>query len=77
MQKIFKERKAEKIWVDKGKKFYNKDVHRLKTLYSTENEEKSSVVERWNRTMKEKNFKYFSANFTRKYIDVLDELVNQ
>jgi len=77
LQKIFKERKAEKIWVDKGKKFYNKDVHRLKTLYSTENEEKSSVVERWNRTMKEKNFKYFSANFTRKYIDVLDELVNQ
>jgi len=32
------------------------------------------VVERWNRTMKEKMFKYFSANSTRKYIDILDEL---
>ncbi|XP_065675829.1 uncharacterized protein LOC136092036 [Hydra vulgaris] len=43
-------------------------------LYSTENKEKSCVVERWNRTMKEKMFEYFSANSTRKYIDVLDEM---
>jgi len=45
-------------------------------LYSTENEEKSHVVERWNRIMKEKMFKYFSANSTRKYLGVLDEIVN-
>ena len=44
-------------------------------IYSTENEEKASVVERWNRTMKEKIFKYFSPNNTREYIDVLDEMV--
>ena len=43
---IFEERKPEKIWVDKGKEFYNKDVKDLITLYSTENSEKSSVVER-------------------------------
>ena len=44
-----------KMWVDKGKEFYNKDVKALGVqLYSTENEEKSCVVERWNRTMKEK-----------------------
>ena len=44
-------------------------------LYSTENEEKSSVVERWNRTMKERMFKYFlSANNTRRYIDIVDRL---
>ena len=70
-------RKPKLVWVDKGKEFYNKDVQKLITLYSTENEEKSSVVERWNRTMKEKMFKYFSANSTRKYIDVLDALVEQ
>ncbi|XP_065641188.1 uncharacterized protein LOC136073512 [Hydra vulgaris] len=46
-------------------------------LYSTENEEKSCVVERWNRTMNKKMFTYFSANSTRKYIDILDEMVNQ
>ena len=52
LQKVFKERKPEKL---KGKEFYSKHVHQLVDLYSTENEEKSSVVERWNRTMKEKN----------------------
>ena len=52
LKTIFKERKPERIWVDKGKEFYNKDVKDLVELYSTENEEKSSVVERWIRTMK-------------------------
>ena len=71
------ERRPVKMWTDKGKEFYNKHVKDLGVqLYSTENEEKSSVVERWNRTMKEKMFKYFSANSTRKYINILDEMVN-
>ena len=77
LKHIFKERLPKKLWVDKGKEFYNKDVKSLVELYSTENEEKSSVVERWNRTMKEKMFKYFTANSTRKYIDILDKLVEQ
>jgi hypothetical protein len=69
-------RKPLKLWVDKGKEFYNKDVKSLGVeLYSTENEEKSCVIERWNRTMKEKMFKYFTANSTRRYVDVLDSMV--
>ena len=43
----------------------------------TANEEKSSVTESWNRTMKEKIFKYFTANNTNKYIDVLDDFVER
>ena len=35
------------------------------------------MIERFNRTIKEKIFKYFSANNTRKYVDVLDLLVKQ
>ena len=54
LKTIFKERKPEQMWVDKGKEFYDKDVKDLIELYSTENEEKSSVVERWIRTIKEK-----------------------
>jgi len=46
-------------------------------LYSTEYEEKSSVAERWNCTMKEKMFKYFTANNTNKYTDVLDDFVER
>ena len=34
------------------------------------------MIERFNRTIKEKMFKYFSANNTRKYVDVLHLLVD-
>ena len=75
LKTIFEERKPEKMWVDKGKEFYNKDVKDLIELYSTENEEKSSVVERWIRTMKEKMWKYFTDNNTYTYMDILPDLV--
>ena len=75
--RILKERRPSKTWVDRGREFYNKDVRKLVVLYSTENEEKSCVIERFNRTIKKKMFKYFSANNARKYIDVLDLLVDQ
>ena len=75
--RILKERRPSKMWVDSGREFYNKDVEKLVELYSTENEEKSCVIERFNRTVMEKMLKYFSANNTRKYVDVLDLLVDQ
>ena len=80
---IFKEgRKPQYLWADKGKEFYNKhlkellDKHNV-TLYSTENEEKSSEVEKWNRTMKNKMWKMFTANNNTIYFDKLDNLVNE
>lgn len=77
---LFKERKPMYIWSDKGSEFYNRQVKELLKdnnikLYSTENEEKSSVVERWIGTMKQHMFKYFTANETTKYYDILDDLV--
>ena len=77
LKTIFKERKPEKMWVDKGKEFYNKDVKDLIEFYSTQNEEKSSVVERWIRTMKEKMWKYFTANSTNVYTNELSDLVRE
>ena len=74
---IFKERKPEKMWVDKGKEFYNKDFEDMIELYSTENKEKSSVVERWTRTMKEKMWKYFTANSMHVYMNALSDLVRE
>ena len=35
------------------------------------------MIERFNRTIKKKMFKYFSANNLRKYVDLLDVLVHQ
>ena len=75
LENIFQERKPEKLWTDKGTEFYNKDVKKLLDIYSTENEEKSSIVERWIRTMKEKMWKYFTDNNTYRYIDILPDLV--
>ena len=55
---FFKSLMPAKMWIDKGREFYNKDVRKLVELYSTENEEKSCVIERFNRTIKDKIFKY-------------------
>ena len=77
LKTIFKERKPEKMWEEKGKEFYNKDVKDSIELYSTDNEEKSSVVERWIRTMKEKMWKHFSANSMNVYINTLPDLVRE
>ena len=73
--RILKEHRPSKTWVDRDREFYNKDVQNLVELYSTENEEKSYVIERFNRTIKQKMFKYLSANNTRKYVGVLDLLI--
>ena len=82
LEKIFEERIPKKIWVDKGKEFFNKDVDKLLKkhdigIYSTENDEKCSVVERWNRTIKTKLWRYFTANSTHKYIDILEPLIER
>ena len=65
------------MWVDKGKEFYNEDVKDLIELYSTDSEEKSSLLERWIRTMKENMWKYFSANSTNVYTNALPDLVRE
>ena len=74
-------RKPEKLWTDKGSEFISKRFkdflkrHNI-TLYHTQNEEKSSIVERWNKTMKSKTWKMFSANNNTVYWDKLDKLVD-
>ena len=77
-----KGRKPEKLWTDKGKEFFNQHMNRLLKekniiLYTTENEQKSSVIERWNRTMKEKMWKRFTQQNSTVYIDDLPGLVNE
>ena len=73
---IFKEgRKPQYLWTDKGKEYYNKNMRELLekndiTLYSTENEEKSSVCERWNRTIKTKMWKQFTVQGNTQYLDI-------
>ena len=82
--KIIKQsnRKPNKIWVDQGGEFYNNvfetwlsdnDIN----MYSTYNEGKSVVVERFIRTLKNKLYKHMTATSKNVYYDVLDDAVNK
>ena len=46
-------------------------------MYSTFNEGKAVVIERFNKTLKNKMFKYFTTNGTYRYINILSSLVNE
>jgi len=80
-QIILKENKPKMLWVDKGKEYYNKNVLDLLAkndvkIYCTENEEKSSVCERWNRTKKTKMYKQFTIQTKTVYIDILTKILS-
>ena len=72
--------KPKKLWVDKGKEYYNKNMLDLLAknnieIYSTENEEKSSVCETWNRTIKEKMYKRFTMQNNTVYFEILPKIL--
>jgi transposase InsO family protein len=77
---IFKQRKPLKLQTDKGKEFINKKFQELLKRnnihwFSTNSDLKASIVERFNRTLKTKMWKYFTQIGTRKWIDIVDDLV--
>ena len=74
-------RKPNKIWVDQGRECYNnvfkkwlnnKDIE----MYSTYNEGKSIIVERFRKTLKHKIYKYMTSISKNVYWDVLDDIVD-
>ena len=75
-------RKPNKIWVDKGSEFYNASFKKWLqdndiVMYSTHNEGKSVVVERFIRTLKSKIYKYMISVSKNVYIDKLDDIVGE
>ena len=80
-KKIFKTRKPKKLQTDKGKEFLNLMMKRyLKEnyvhQYQTNSEMKASVIERFNRTIKDKMWRYFTKNKTLKFVTILTDLIN-
>ena len=82
-QKIISKRhKTDKIWVDQGGEFYNNLFKRFLKInniemYSTYNEGKSVVAERFIRTLKNKILKHMAAISKNIYFDVLDDIFNK
>ena len=75
-------RKPNKIWVDKGSKFYNRSMKSWlqgsdTEMYSAHNKEKSVVAKRFNKTLKNKFCKYPTLISRNVYNDKLDDIVNQ
>ena len=82
--KIIKQskRKSNKIWLDQGSEFYNNVFKKWLSdndiiMYSTYNESKSVVAERFIRTLKNKLYKHMTATGKNVYYDVLDDVVSK
>ena len=82
--KIIKQsnRKPNKIWVDLGGEFYKNVFEKWLSdndidIYSTYNEGKSVVAERFIRTLKNKLYKHMTAIGKNVYYNVLDDVVDK
>ena len=80
-ESVFRESETpKKLQTDAGKEFFNKTFKALLEThgvvhYATASEVKASVIERLNRTLKTRMWKYFTANNMRRYLEVLQDLV--
>ena len=75
-------RKPNKILVDNGSEFHNNSFKKWLqgsdvVIYSTHNEGKSVVAERFIRTLKNKSYKYMTSISKNVYTDKLDDIVNE
>ena len=75
-------RKPLKLQTDKGTEFKNRLMQKLLReenidFFTTENEDiKAAVVERFNRTLKERLWRYFTKTKDTRYLDVLPNVVD-
>ena len=74
--------KPNKIWVDKGSKFYNNSFKKwLKDndieMYLIHSEGKSAIAERFIKILKTKIYKYMTSVSKNVYIDKLDDILGE
>ena len=74
-------RSPKRVQTDLGKEFYNVhvktllDSHNIE-LFSVKSPVKAAMVERWNRTIKSKLWKYFTSRNTYRWLEVLPKIVH-
>ena len=78
---IFKQRLPRKLRTDKGKEFLNYKVQNLLKqkgiiYFTSNNETKAAIVERFNRTLRAKMWRYFTATKQQKYHDILPDIMH-
>jgi len=81
-EKILADGNCNMVQSDKGTEFLNSTFQSMLRrrgikFYTNENEDlKAAVVERFNKTLKTKMFRYFTHVNTRRYLHVLDDLLH-
>jgi hypothetical protein len=81
LKSIFDKTPFRRLQTDKGREFLNSNVKQLlkstrTAMWISENDDvKAALVERFNRTLKDRMYKYFTANNTKRWIDVLPKLI--
>lgn len=70
------------IHSDQGKEFYNSEFKELLRKhnvnhFSTFSSMKAAIVERFNRTLKSKMWKYFNLHSTNKWVNILQTLIDK
>ena len=80
--KIIKQSKRKPIWVDQESEYYNHVFKKWLSdndiiMYSTFNEGKSVIAERFIRTLKNKLYKHMTSSGKNVYYDVSDDVVNK
>ena len=74
-------RSPKRLQTDKGSEFRNARVQQLLKsnnihFFTTNSVKKASIVERFNRTLKGRIYKFFTAQNTYRYIDALQQIVD-
>ena len=83
IKRMFKQarpRKPKLFQTDKGTEFFNAEVtgflHENNIVqFASNSDKKAAIVERFNRTLKNRIYAYFTSNNTKRYVDVLDDIV--
>ena len=81
LKKVLEDRRCRSIQTDKGKEFYNSNVKKLLaekgiTHFSSENDDiKAACVERFNRTIQSKLYRWFTKSRSVQWIVVLPKII--
>jgi transposase InsO family protein len=81
-EKILTDRKCNMLQTDKGTEWLNSKFQTMLRrnnikFYTSENDDiKAAVVERFNRTLKSRMWRYFTYKNTRRFLDVLPDLIH-
>ena len=80
ISKLFKKERPYQLQTDLGKEFYNKNVKEILNKYkinhySVNSQFKAALVERFNRTLRDRLKKYFTKSGNKRWVDVLPKIV--